>query len=206
MDSHASTPQSPSFSRMWSPPNIKMFVNSAMLKRNSSSNYALYLCQSFPRHIETVFLHPLSSQRTSTQWEFRRALFLWPLLLCRKQRAFTAQTGSNSCKVPTFACFHRYLKINLHKFGKFEMGLNCKVNCLVCFGHPLKAGLRFYLSNAALVGMLRAKPLTPVCWKYGMQKMLSAMTATESEGLTKKPCLPRTMLRSCKANRHTEVF
>lgn len=41
-----------------------------------------------------------------------------------------------------------------------------------------------YLSKAALVGMLRAKPLTPVCWKYGMQKMLSAITATESDGLT----------------------
>lgn len=53
-----------------------------------------------------------------------------------------------------------------------------------------------YLSRAPLVGMLRAKPRTPVCWKYGMLKMLAAMTATESEGFTKKPCLPRIMFRS----------
>lgn len=46
------------------------------------------------------------------------------------------------------------------------------------------------------MGMLRAKPRTPVCWKYGMLKMLAAMTATESEGFTKKPCLPRIMFRS----------
>ena len=61
----------------------------------------------------------------------------------------------------------------------------------------------FYLSKAELVGMLRAKPLTPVCWKYGMQKMLSAITATESGGLTKKPCLPRIMLRSWRADRQS---
>lgn len=54
----------------------------------------------------------------------------------------------------------------------------------------------FYLSSAPLVGMLRASPLTPVFWKYGMQVILAAMAATESEGFTKKPCLPRTMLRS----------
>lgn len=56
-----------------------------------------------------------------------------------------------------------------------------------------KSGHSFYLSKAALVGMLRAKPLTPVCWKYGMQKMLSAITATESEGVRKKLCWPRIM-------------
>ena len=50
-----------------------------------------------------------------------------------------------------------------------------------------------YRSRAPLVGMLRAKPRTPVCWKYGMLKMLAAMTATESEGFTKNPCLPRIM-------------
>lgn len=53
-----------------------------------------------------------------------------------------------------------------------------------------------YRSRAPLVGMLRAKPRTPVCWKYGMLKMLAAMTATESEGFTKNPCLPRIMFRS----------
>lgn len=114
-----------------------------MLKRNSSSNWALYLCQSFPRHTETVFLHPLSSQRTSTQWEFRTALFLLPLLLCRKQRAFSAQTGSSSCKVPTSACFHRCLKIHLHKFGKFEMGLNCKVTVWFVLAIPWKRACVF---------------------------------------------------------------
>lgn len=76
----------------------------------------------------------------------------------------------------------------------------------VCCVRPPEARLRFYLSKAALVGMLRAKPLTPVCWKYGMQKMLSAMTATESDGLMKKPCVPRIMLRSCKAQTHTDLF
>ncbi len=44
-----------------------------------------YLCQSFPLHTETVFLHPLGSQKTSTQWEFHITLFLLPLLLCREQ-------------------------------------------------------------------------------------------------------------------------
>lgn len=58
-----------------------------------------------------------------------------------------------------------------------------------------------HLSRAPLVGMLRAKPRTPVCWKYGMLKMLAAMTATESEGFTKKPCLPRIMLRSWQGTR-----
>jgi len=29
-----------------------------------------------------------------------------------------------------------------------------------------------------------------------MQKMFAAMTATESEGFTKKPCFPRIILRS----------
>lgn len=53
-----------------------------------------------------------------------------------------------------------------------------------------------YRSRAPLVGMLRAKPRTPVCWKYGMLKMLAAMTATESEGFTKNPRLPRIMFRS----------
>lgn len=88
------------------------------------------------------------------------------------------------------------------------MGVRCKVSGLfvLLFVPPVKARLHFYLSNAALVGMLRAKPLTPVCWKYGMQKMLSAMTATESHGLTKKPCFPRIMLRSYKADRHTWMF
>ena len=41
-------------------------------------------------------------------------------------------------------------------------------------------GMETYRSRAPLVGMLRAKPRTPVCWKYGMLKMLAAMTATES--------------------------
>ncbi|KAG7227272.1 hypothetical protein INR49_000276 [Caranx melampygus] len=56
---------------------------------------------------------------------------------------------------------------------------------------------KFYLSKAALVGMLRAKPLTPVCWKYGMQKMLSAMTATESDGCNRE-CCPLTSVHGIK--------
>ena len=53
------------------------------------------------------------------------------------------------------------------------------------------------LSTAALVGMLLANPFTPVLWKKGMQSVLLAMTARESEGLTKKAFSPRSILRSC---------
>lgn len=67
-----------------------------------------------------------------------------------------------------------------------------------CFG--------FYLSKAPLVGMLRASPLTPVFWKYGMLLMLAAMTATESEGFTKKPCLPSTMLRSWRGDKKMAIL
>lgn len=55
------------------------------------------------------------------------------------------------------------------------------------------------LSIAALVGILRATPFSPVLTKYGMHMALSAMTATESDGVTKNPCWPRIMLRSCRA-------
>ena len=54
-----------------------------------------------------------------------------------------------------------------------------------------------HLSRAAPVGMLRAKPRTPVRRKYGMQSMLLPMTASESHGVTKNAFSPRIMLRSC---------
>ena len=54
------------------------------------------------------------------------------------------------------------------------------------------------LSRAALVGILRAKPLMPVCLKYLMQSALAAITARLSQGETKKPFLPRIMFRSWK--------
>lgn len=180
----------------------KIFKNKQTHKTRCRSNWAEYLCQSFPRHTETVCLHPLSFQRTSTQWEFHRALFLLLLLLCRKQRAFYLHWNFwyDCCKL--LLHFSVLFKNAFAQIWQDWNGFKMQRDWLVCSDRPLKARLRFYLSNAALVGMLRAKPLTPVCWKYGMQKMLSAMTATESDGLTKKPCLPRIMLRSYKAHRH----
>lgn len=53
-----------------------------------------------------------------------------------------------------------------------------------------------YLSRAVLVAMLRPKPRTPCCLKYGMAERLAAMMATESDGFTKKPFSPRIMQRS----------
>lgn len=172
----------------------------------SSWKWTPHLCRSFPLRTETVCLHPWDSQRTSSQWGFHRALFLLPLLLCRKQRTFYDHWSFDSTLVKCLILkVSLCLKIHVHKLSKSEMDLQCGKS-LVCRGCPCKARLRFYLSNAALVGMLRAKPLTPVCWKYGMQKMLSAMTATESDGLMKKPCVPRIMLRSCEAQTHTGLF
>ena len=49
------------------------------------------------------------------------------------------------------------------------------------------------------MGMLRAKPLTPVFLKYGIASRLAAITARESHGDTKKPFLPMIMLRSCRS-------
>lgn len=69
-----------------------------------------------------------------------------------------------------------------------------------------QVGGETYRSRAPLVGMLRAKPRTPVCWKYGMLKMLAAMTATESEGFTKNPCLPRIMFRSFGRGMQRAIF
>lgn len=61
------------------------------------------------------------------------------------------------------------------------------------------------LSIAALVGILRATPFNPVLTKYGMHMALSAMTATESDGVTKNPCCPRIMLRSYRKFKHRHV-
>lgn len=54
------------------------------------------------------------------------------------------------------------------------------------------------LSIAAPVGMLRATPFNPALAKYGIHFALSAITATESDGVTKNPFCPRIMLRSCR--------
>ena len=53
-----------------------------------------------------------------------------------------------------------------------------------------------YLSTAAPVGMLRANPLTPVRRKYGMHSILFAITARESDGVTKNAFSPKIMFRS----------
>lgn len=58
--------------------------------------------------------------------------------------------------------------------------------------------LILYLSRAVLVATLLAKPLTPCCLKKGTAARLAAMTASESDGLTKKPFSPRIMYRSWK--------
>ena len=52
------------------------------------------------------------------------------------------------------------------------------------------------LSTAAPVGILLANPLTPVLRKYGMHSILFAITAKESDGVTKNAFSPSIILRS----------
>lgn len=72
--------------------------------------------------------------------------------------------------------------------------------------HPVGVSKHFWcfaratLSSAPAVGILRAKPLTPVRLKYGIHSRLFANTASESFGVTKKASWPRIMLRSCQNN------
>lgn len=86
MDSHASTAQSPSFSRMWSPPKWVLDVpthnHCKLFKSSDISKERLYLYQSFPPHIKTASRHPSGSQKTSSQWEFHASLFSLLWLLC----------------------------------------------------------------------------------------------------------------------------
>lgn len=78
-------------------------------------------------------------------------------------------------------------KEQLHCYDKKRQHPNPFLIHRVCF---------LYLSRAVLVAMLLAKPLTPCCLKKGMAARLAAMTASESDGFTKKPFSPRIMYRS----------
>lgn len=84
---HAQRKQSPLF-----PPTAYQLKLSIFWSNNSEE--IMYLYQSFPLRTKTVCLHPLGSQRTSTQWEFHITLFLLLWLLCREynERVFWEST------------------------------------------------------------------------------------------------------------------
>lgn len=121
---------------------------SKMNEMRCSSHQAPYLCQSSPHHTGTVCLHPLGSQRTSTQWEFHRALFLLPLLLCRKQTAFCAHSSfGNKCLLMHVS---PRLKNSSAHIWQVQNGCKMQSEWLVCSSRPVKARLWFFFTCLAL--------------------------------------------------------